>query len=955
MKTKSHMPEISPETKEKLDWAITTLHDILQGEKPHMDITNPAHAWLYDQMTRMYRAGFLCEEPKSYVLLADENPQEVMGLKGSTIREPLPKALTSQVKDLKERAEKDDVNNYKVFGADVAYRYRKDVLEQMDDADSFVLTHGGTMALYQFLCGMQAGLEGSMDLSDKTFIIQSFDGFWNPLLNAFTETISQLENYHVTDTRHATIETLDTLMGENAKVQRAQWGDEHTLMQPGTEVLFVTGNRKKVQDYNKVFQRRGTDVKTRWYQQIFDKPEGAEEFSYSYIGNLVEKIEKFYEHIRDHYGVEGYEKAAASKKLDLDRAVLWFDDSGLELAENLTNGEEFGNCTYRMNGYKEHGPAAEMKNAINAMQNQPFEGERGARGFFKRLEAAAERLKMQRAARGDENPSVSTDAFDRACVAIVPVRPMLDVIAAGGSFDDVLNTVPMEFIQARTDDRVVFKPQPDLKGKAVDSKNFLIPKRDPEERSKAENPKYTAQHSVNAQVVKAAARALGFDKHEGADRSLAAKFNKLSDLQIGTQQSLHAGMKVHGIGRGLMKSLRGKFSMINGNGGKYDLSKPRDHTMHVEGGEDVTENMSLQNFYDFTLRADGFLLTQDSKKISGPEYFWERAFTFFSLVVGRQINDKAVTSKPLLITDTPSWRPFLQLMEDYGGGLIPELPHEILDGVISEKRKIPQALKHAFAEYRPDEVPAYDFIEDGDKCPEDLFCVTVYCSASTTDYPMKMWGRDFAFDLAGMGFAVKNGGGTGPDGLMVETSEGVRVAKTDFDAYLKKSGVKEGAPRTHVASIQCVDTAQEEGLCKFNDYWAVYPTIYQRMHELQKAQAEVVLPGGAGTIQEIAASVLMRKSGVFPVKHRPLIIVNHEGIYDPLLDIIPDGDLKKFNIHVVESADAAKNILLKARKAMKMEPDLPYTEKEFYKFKKDFEKEQHRPDRNTVLKNHTLD
>lgn len=955
MKTKSNNVEISTETASRLDWAITTLHDILHGEKPRLDKTDAEQSWLYDQMTRMYRAGFLAEEPKSYLSLNDENVAEVMHFKGSTIREPLPKALTSQVKDLKERADKSNVHNFKVFGADVAYRYRKDVLEQMNDADSFVLSHGGVMAMYQFLVGMRAQLEGSLPLEDKAFVVQSFGGFWDPTLKAFGEAVHGLENYHVTDTRHATVETLEVLLGDHAKDNKAQWGDEHTLMQPGTDVLFVTGNRKKVQDYNKVFRRRGTDVNTHWFQQIFDKPEGAEEFSYSYMGNLVEKIEKFYVHIRDHYGVEGFEQVAAAKKLDLDKAVLWFDDSGLELEENLTNGEEFGNCTYRMNSYKEHGPAAEMKNAINAMQNQPFEGERGARGFFKRLEAAADRLQMQRAARGDEKPEISTDAYDRACVAIVPIRPLLDVIANGGSFEEVMNTVPMEFIQARTDDRIVFKAQPDLKGKAVDSKNFLIPKKDPENRSKAENPQYTAQHSVNAQIVKAAARALGFDKFETGDRTLTGAFNRSSAMQLGTQQSLHAGMKVHGIGRGLMKSLRGKFSMINGNGGKYDLSKPREHTLKLEDGEEMKEVMSLQNFYDFTLRADGFLLTQDTKSISGPEYFWERAFTFFSLVVGRQINDKAVTSKPLLVTDTPGWRPFLQLMEEYGGGLIPELPHEILDGVISESKDIPKALKRAFSEYKSDEVPQYSFTHDGDKCPEDLFCVTVYCSASTTDYPMKMWGRDFAFDLAGLGFAVKNGGGTGPDGLMIETSEGVRIAKNDFDAYLKKTGVKEGAPRTHVASIQCTDTAQEEGLCKFNDYWAVYPTIYQRMHELQKAQAEVVLPGGAGTIQEIAASVLMRKAGVFPVKHRPLIIVNHEGIYDPLMDIIPEEDFKKYNIQVVDSADDAMEILIKARKAMKMEPALPYTEAEFFEMKKGFNKEQQRHDKQAALKAHTID
>ena len=55
---------------------------------------------------------------------------------------------------------------------------------------------------------------------------------------------------------------------------------------------------------------------------------------------------------------EGFRAAMAEKGFDIEKSVLWFDDSGLELQENLTNGPEFGNCTYRMNSYKQHGPGA---------------------------------------------------------------------------------------------------------------------------------------------------------------------------------------------------------------------------------------------------------------------------------------------------------------------------------------------------------------------------------------------------------------------------------------------------------------------------------------------------------------------------------------------------------------------------------------------------------------------
>ena len=143
-------------------------------------------------------------------------------------------------------------------------------------------------------------------------------------------------------------------------------------------------------------------------------------------------------------------------------------------------------------------------------------------------------------------------------------------------------------------------------------------------------------------------------------------------------------------------------------------------------------------------------------------------------------------------------------------------------------------------------------------------------------------------------------------------------------------------PSTNVSSIQCQDTKEEEGLLTDVDYWAVYPTIYQRMHELQDADAEVVLPGGAGTIQEIIGSVIMRKNGFYPVENRPLIIVNQGGNYDPFLRLIPEADFESFNIQVVETKEEAFDILREARRAKNMEPSLPYNDEEYKALKTSF-------------------
>lgn len=938
------------ELEARIDWATRTLHAMLHGEKPALDPQNESQSWLFNQMTRMYKAGFLCEEPESYLTLpGEEGDADIERYKGVTIREPLPKQLTSEYKDLKEVIEKREISNFKVFGFDGAYRYHGEPLDQLEDSNAFVLTKGGIMELYQWLMTIRAQLDDAIDFDDKLVIVQNADGFWNKTLEALDGLDNVAKSHAMTDTRHDTAEILDYVYAPDLKERVPEQSEGNEIVEPGSTIFFVTGNRKKVYDYKKVFKRRGTDIECAWFQQKFDKPMGADEFSYSYMGNLVEKIHEMYKHIRDHYGAEGFRQAMLDKGYDIDKAVLWFDDSGLELTESLTNGPEFGNCTYRMNPYKKHGPGAEMKNAINAMQNQPFHGERSIKGFIKRLEVASERLHQERIDAGEDEPKVSTRAVDRNCVAIVPIKGLVDDIEAGASFDDVMENVPMQFFQAVTEHDLVFEPRPEAR--AMDSKNFLVPRKDPYKRTQAENTHYVEQHSITAQVVKAAARVLGFDQFETVKGKLARNFDSKAGVgwRIGTQQSIHKGMKGQGLGNAVRKKLKGLYRLMPGNGGDFDLMLPREHTLTYE--DDTTEVMknALNNFYDFTLKAHGFLLTPDSRKVSGDDFFWHRTFTFFSLIVGRQINDKAVTSKPFLVMDTPTWKPFIRLLETYSGGLIPEMPHEIIDAIVEKKKNLVKDLNRAFSEYLPDEVPNYVFTDDGETCPDDLFNVTVYCSASTTDYPMKMWARDFSFDCGAMGFALKNGGGTGPDGLMIETSEGIRKVKTQFDDFLRKQGLA-GAPETHISSIQCVDTAQEEGLCKFNDYWAVYPTIYQRMHELQNADAEVVLPGGAGTIQEIAASVLMRKAGIYPIENRPLIIVNHQGIYDPFLKMIPDGDRKLYNIKVVDTTEQALKVLMKARKARNMEPVLPYTKDEYEKLKKSFERDLRRQERDSQPK-----
>ncbi|MCB9990903.1 MAG: LOG family protein [Rhodospirillales bacterium] len=950
-KEKKHIPN---SVIARLDWAEKTLHAILYGDKPAIDPKNPEQSWLLKQMSRMYRAGFLCEEPGSYVLLAGEKPDDVLRYKGVTLREPLPKFLTTETKNLKAMTNKRDIKNYKVLGTDNAYRYGKDVLDQAQDADAFVLTPGGTMELYQWILFLRAQYEETIDLSNKHFIVQNYGAFWEPTLKAFQNLYNNSGNNIVTDTLHGTVEALEDVLPESVRAHEPSAGDPNGLLTPGSTILVATGNRKKYNETKLSAYRRGTNVDFQWWHQQFDKPEGAEEFSYSYVGNLVEKIEKFYEHIRDFYGPEGFREAMRDKGYDIAKSVLWFDDSGLDGKENFFDGPEFSNCSYRTNPYKKHGPGPELKNVINAMQGTPFKGHRGIRSMAKRVEAAAERKYQERVDAGAKKPDISLDFFDRSVVAIVPLKEFTDAIELGMSFADVMDKAPMHFFQACTEQELLFDPRPDVP--AADSKNFLVPKMDPDGLSQAEISNYPYLHGIAAQVMKTVVRTFGLEKYETTARGLTAQFNGRvgESWKLGTQQSIHKGVNTHGLDLSATRAMKGMYKMMGGNSGHYDLSLPRDHLLILPDDTEGAMFNALNNFDDFTRRADGFVMTPGNPRLNDENHFWHHAFFLFSLIVGKQINDKSVSGKPLVVMESEISRPLLDLVDHYyGTGLIGDRPEYLIDKVLKPGEDLVQTLHELYARYRPDEVQNYAFSETGQKCPEELFDVTIYCSASSTDGHLKDWARDFSFDCASLGFAIKNGGGTGPDGLMLETSLGAHMVRGPFDQYLKSEGLC-GAPETHVTSIQCVATEQDEGLPKFNDYCAVYETIYQRMHELQNVCAEVILPGGAGTIQEIAASILMRSAGIYPVENRPLIIVNHEGIYDPFIKLIPKADFEKYNIRVVDTKDEALELLVESRRAKGMEPLLPYSREELAAHKEAFMKTMNRPKLEAALKSFTL-
>lgn len=143
--------------------------------------------------------------------------------------------------------------------------------------------------------------------------------------------------------------------------------------------------------------------------------------------------------------------------------------------------------------------------------------------------------------------------------------------------------------------------------------------------------------------------------------------------------------------------------------------------------------------------------------------------------------------------------------------------------------------------------------------------ITVYCSAR--DAISEQWkteGKAFGGWIARQGHQLVYGGATG--GLMSAVAEGVHEAGGTLIGVIPQRIMKCHRLSPLLTQKEEVGTMSERK---------------QRMRDL--ADVFVVLPGGYGTLDELFDAVA---SGTVGEHHKPLFLLNLDGIYDGLLQVI---------------------------------------------------------------------
>ncbi len=164
---------------------------------------------------------------------------------------------------------------------------------------------------------------------------------------------------------------------------------------------------------------------------------------------------------------------------------------------------------------------------------------------------------------------------------------------------------------------------------------------------------------------------------------------------------------------------------------------------------------------------------------------------------------------------------------------------------------------------------------------DERFKVAIFCSASCENTKLNESVKNLSYGLAKHDFGIVYGGGDRY--TMGSILDGVREYRNE----LKKSGdsKKDAFDKTYVAGYStetiAVSETEKGTLSKDLNYGELTKDIYERMGKmLTNSDALVIAPGGAGTVQEWMAAMILHKTMPEQFGHKPIIIYNPKLLND---------------------------------------------------------------------------
>ncbi len=274
------------------------------------------------------------------------------------------------------------------------------------------------------------------------------------------------------------------------------------------------------------------------------------------------------------------------------------------------------------------------------------------------------------------------------------------------------------------------------------------------------------------------------------------------------------------------------------------------------------QRVTLSNVQKKIAESDAFVFT--------PGATLEDLFKLTSVFVGYQTLDRQLAGKPTVVLNADgSWDSYFDLLrhlrrlgtirQDFTEYLLEvKTPKAVLTTLKSARAKTPVLPEHGHHPIVRGKVESFESVPSA----EAEINVCVFCSASIEDPAYLDDGYALGKMLAERGHGCVSGAGS--SGIMGAVVTGAA----------ENGGWTGGSNVPHIIELEGLP----DGLSAF---WP-RPDIYTRMEiMIERSEAFVAFPGGAGTVQEVLALLILKQQGSPLMRGKPIIIfdrVNAEGI-----------------------------------------------------------------------------
>ena len=266
------------------------------------------------------------------------------------------------------------------------------------------------------------------------------------------------------------------------------------------------------------------------------------------------------------------------------------------------------------------------------------------------------------------------------------------------------------------------------------------------------------------------------------------------------------------------------------------------------------QRITLCNIEDKIIEADAFVFT--------PGATLEDMFKAVSIFVGYQTLDRNLKNKPTTILNSDgSWDALFATLQhlhemgtisqDFREFLVAaESPEEAVSLLATLRDKgMPDAGREKHQDFK--DTASHETPEP----PDSLGNVCVFCSATLEKEDYLADGEAFGAAIAHNGYGCVSG--AGKTGIMGAVVRGTVAA----------GGWSGGSNVPHIIELEGLP----DGLSSF---W-LRPDIYTRMEVMiERSQAFVIFPGGAGTFQEFLALMIFKHQGNPLMDGKPVVVFN---------------------------------------------------------------------------------